>query len=235
MSKLSAKTTEWLKEAEQTYLDGMPSVTDPNRKRLMQIGLDAVQDELKRRTDQKKSQTTDPKPKESNQKQAQEYQENGRNDLADKVEQEVQNIHLDQTESARAFEPQPERRRIAFIPNPEPMTIPVVGIEFKDQKGNVEIRELDQVEIISLLKTYFKRVAMSKAMEEKRYSDAYGSEMGKTVYKLFQGWNTIYKETQEGSTWPQLEDCFPGYGRASLLQKVNAELLLRWARNEKQG
>ena len=55
MSKLSAKTTEWLKEAEQTYLDGMPSVTDPNRKRLMQIGLDAVQDELKRRADQKKA------------------------------------------------------------------------------------------------------------------------------------------------------------------------------------
>jgi hypothetical protein len=190
--------------------------------------------------DEKKSQSPDPAPKESTpqeffKKQAQEYRENGRNDLADKVEQEVQNIHLDQTESARAFEPQPERRRIALIPNPEPMTIPVVGIEFKDQKGNVEVRELDQVEIISLLKTYFKRVAMSKAMEEKRYSDAYGSEMGKTVYKLFQGWNTIYKETQEGSTWPQLEDCFPGYGRASLLQKVNAELLLRWARNEKQG
>lgn len=54
MSKLAAKTIEWLKEAEQKYIDGMPAVTDENRKRLMQIGLDAVQDELKRRA-QKKS------------------------------------------------------------------------------------------------------------------------------------------------------------------------------------
>jgi len=58
MSKLTAKTTEWLKEAEQKYIDGMPAVTDENRKRLMQIGLDAVRDELKLRA-QKKS---DPQP-----------------------------------------------------------------------------------------------------------------------------------------------------------------------------
>lgn len=58
MSKLSSKTIEWLKEAEQKYVDGMPAVTDENRKRLMQIGLDAVRDELKLRA-QKKS---DPQP-----------------------------------------------------------------------------------------------------------------------------------------------------------------------------
>jgi hypothetical protein len=58
MSKLSLKTTEWLKEAEQKYIDGMPAVTDENRKRLMQIGLDAVREELKLRA-QKKS---DPQP-----------------------------------------------------------------------------------------------------------------------------------------------------------------------------
>lgn len=54
MSKLAAKTIEWLKEAEQKYIDGIPAVTDENRKRLMQIGLDAVRDELQRRA-QKKS------------------------------------------------------------------------------------------------------------------------------------------------------------------------------------
>jgi hypothetical protein len=97
MSKLSSKTTEWLKEAEQKYVDGMPAVTDENRKRLMQIGLDAVRDELKLRA-QKKS---DPQPsaktgrlpenqKEFFQKQANEYREAGRNDLAEKVEQQIQ-------------------------------------------------------------------------------------------------------------------------------------------------
>jgi len=65
--------------------------------------------ELKRRADQKKSQSLDPAPKESNaqeffKKQAQEYRESGRNDLADKVEQEVQNMHRDQMESEKAFD-----------------------------------------------------------------------------------------------------------------------------------
>jgi hypothetical protein len=58
MSKLSSKTTEWLKEAEQKYVDGMPAVTDENRKRLMQIGLDAVRDELKLRAQKKSDQPT---------------------------------------------------------------------------------------------------------------------------------------------------------------------------------
>jgi hypothetical protein len=58
MSKLSTKTTQWLKEAEQKYIDGMPAVTDENRKRLMQIGLDAVQEELQRRAQKKSEQLT---------------------------------------------------------------------------------------------------------------------------------------------------------------------------------
>ena len=70
-------------------------------------------------------------------------------------------------------------------------------------------------------------------MEAKRYSEAYGSDMGKMVYKLFHGWNTIYNETQEGAAWPPMEDVFPGLGRASQTQKVNAEILWRWASNDK--
>ena len=84
-----------------------------------------------------------------------------------------------------------------------------------------------------MLKTWFKRVATSRAMEEGRYTDAYGGAMGKDTYKLFEGWNMIYNETKEGSAWPPMLDCFPGYKNASAVQKVNAELLWRWASNDK--
>lgn len=136
-----------------------------------------------------------------------------------------------QEQSTKAFEP--DRRVIAKIENPEPLTVPVVEIEFKDAKGNVYTRALDQTDILTLLKTYFKRVATSAKMEGKRYSEAYNSDMGKTVYKLFQGWNIIYNETEEGTAWPPLADVFPGLSRASQQQKVNAEILWRWASNDK--
>ena len=128
---------------------------------------------------------------------------------------------------------QGEKRVIARIENPEPVAVPVVEMEFKDAKGNTYTRALDQSDIISLLKTYFKRVAVSPKMEAKRYSEAYGSDMGKMVYKLFQGWNMIYNETKEGAAWPPLEDVFPGLSRASQQHKVNADVLWRWASNDK--
>jgi len=126
-----------------------------------------------------------------------------------------------------------EQRVIAKIENPSPITVPVVEMDFKDRNGNTYTRALDQADILSILKTYFKRVAISPKMEAKRYSEAYGSDMGKMVYKLFKGWNTIYNETKEGAAWPPLEDVFPGLGRASQIQKVNAEILWRWASNDK--
>ena len=150
---------------------------------------------------------------------------------AEKVEGEAVHQNQRQEQTAKAFEP--DRRVIARIENPEPLTVLVVEIEFKDAKGNVYTRAMDQTDILTLLKTYFKRVTTSAKMEGKRYSEAYNSDMGKTVYKLFQGWNIIYNETQEGAAWPPLADVFPGLGRASQQQKVNAEILWRWASNNK--
>ena len=81
MSKLTGKTTKWLQDAEKTYLEGMPAITDANRKRLMQIGLDAVQDELKRRAEGEKkseSQTTgnqEPTYQPTTEKEKEEYRE----------------------------------------------------------------------------------------------------------------------------------------------------------------
>lgn len=45
---------EWLLDAERQYLEGIPNVQDENRRALMQVGLDAVQEEIRNRRAQKK-------------------------------------------------------------------------------------------------------------------------------------------------------------------------------------
>ena len=121
-----------------------------------------------------------------------------------------------------------EQRVIAAINTAPVISIPVVEITLTSST-----KQLNRGDIMAMLKTYFKRVATSKAMEAGRFSDAYGGSMGQDTYKLFQGWNAIYQETQEGTAWPPLVDVFPGWGRASQGQRVNAEILWRWATNEK--
>lgn len=249
MSKLSSKSIEWLKDAEQKYIVNMPEVTEENRSRVkfMQDGLKAVREELAIRLIQQKKSEVQPIEKVEQLPQKIEravlnpsngipaLNETPEKLKADSSNQESdrfeftptgQTTYIGKTEKIRELSGsyQGETRVLAKIQDPEPIAVPVVQIEFKD--GH---RELNQGEIMSLLKTYFKRVATSAGMEAGRYSNVYNSNMGKTVYKLFQGWNTIYNETQEGAAWPPLENCFPGFGRASQNQKVNAEILWRWA------
>lgn len=121
-----------------------------------------------------------------------------------------------------------QHRVIGTVTEAPVIMVPVVEIALSSGT-----RQMNRVEIMNMLKTWFKRVATSKAMEKGLFSDAYGGAMGQDTYKLFQGWNTIYNETQEGAAWPPLEDVFPGLGRASQSQKVNAEILWRWASNDK--
>lgn len=145
------------------------------------------------------------------------------------MEEQVKNQHRDQSESAQVFEP--NRVVIARIENPKPVAVPVVEMDFKDRYSNVYTRKLDQADIIALLKTYFKRVAVRMA-KDGQYTDAYTSSMGQTVWKLFNGWHLIHKKTGEGVDYPVKEECFPGLKNASQAQKVCAELLHRWASNE---
>jgi len=121
-----------------------------------------------------------------------------------------------------------ESRVIGTVTAAPVISVPVVEIALSSGT-----KRMTRTEIMTMLKTWFKRVATSKAMEAGRYSDAYGSSMGQDTYKLFQGWNVIYNETKEGAAWPPLVDVFPGLARASQAQKVCAELLWRWATNDK--
>jgi len=109
------------------------------------------------------------------------------------------------------------------------VTIPVAEVKIGDT-----VRQLTQTEIVGYLKTYFKRVATGEKMKAGQYTNAYASEMGKTVWRLFDGWNLIYKETQEGSEWPPMVDVFPGWKNAQQAHKVTADVLWRWASNRKE-
>ena len=238
MKTVNQMTVKEIIESIEVMRNGLSLNPGEREKQILLKNIGRAQSELQKREDQKKSvepsanqgQLQKTPIRDASARVPQETKEEVAA-WAKKVEHEAQNQHRDQAESTQAFEP--TRVVIAKIENPTPITVPVVEMEFKDAKGNTYSRALDQADILSLLKTYFKRVAVSPKMEAKRYSEAYGSEMGKMVYKLFQGWNTIYNETQEGAAWPPLADCFPGMGRASQTQKVNAEILWRWASNEK--
>ena len=140
-----------------------------------------------------------------------------------------QTTYIGKTEKIRELPGnyQGDKRVIGTVTAAPVITIPVVEISLSSGT-----RQMNRTDIMNMLKTWFKRVATSKAMEKGRFSDAYGGAMGQDTYKLFQGWNTIYNETKEGSAWPPMEDCFPGLGRASQSQKVNAEILWRWASND---
>lgn len=244
MSKLAGKTIEWLKDAEQRYIDGMPAVTDANRKRLMQIGLDAVREELQRRA-QKKSvepsanqgQLPVVAPDVEQENKAAFFEERKAKEAKQEFEAAMQKANLLRSESNpvenKAFRESvmnAQQRVIGTVTEAPVITVPVVQIALSSGT-----KQMNRVEIMNMLKTWFKRVATSKAMEKGLFSDAYGGAMGQDTYKLFQGWNTIYNETQEGAAWPPLEDVFPGLGRASQSQKVNAEILWRWASNDKEN
>ena len=224
-------TVKEIIESIEVMRNGLSLNPGEREKQILLKNIGRAQSELQKREDQKKSmepsanqgQLEQPERRLPTKEELQAWERG--------MERDNQNQHRDQAESVQAFEA--NRVVIAKIENPAPITVPVVEMEFKDRDGNTYTRALDQADILSLLKTYFKRVAVSPKMEAKRYSEAYGSDMGKMVYKLFQGWNTIYNETQEGAAWPPLEDVFPGLGRASQSQKVNAEILWRWASNDK--
>lgn len=232
MSKLRQLTDQQIYTAIEAMQNGIAIKPNSEESKALEVSISRAYAELERRA-QKKSEVQ-PIEKIEQLPQKQELEE-----WAQKIESEQpQNMYRQALEKVpqqvkQFVQNEVETRLLGKIENPDPIAMPVIEMDFKDVKGNFYTRELTQTDIISLLKTYFKRVAISSKMEERRYSEAYGSQMGKTVYKLFQGWNTIYNATQEGVAWPPLENCFPGFKRASQTQKVNAEILWRWASGKK--
>lgn len=138
--------------------------------------------ELKRRA-QKKSDAPDSTPKESNRqeffkKQAQEYRESGRNDLADKVEQEVQNTHRDQIESEKAFDQRVEcKKREGFqttytAPQPQIKTVKapdfeddyadLINVTLTNSKGDEFVRTHTKAQVKANCRKYFANVLQTR-------------------------------------------------------------------------
>lgn len=250
---------EQIRKAIETFNKKLPLIPEGEDRDLCLVGLENFQNELARRN-QKKSESQ-PTGKTGQLEETEKIKravlnpslgipslnETPEKLAADREKQIEQKNkaewYEERREKAKANEPEKIRELsgsyqgetwvIGTIEDPTPAPVPYVIIGFKTKEGKTEIRRLTQTNILTLLKTYFKRVATSAKMESKRYSEAYDSDMGKTVYKLFQGWNMIYNETKEGAAWPPLADVFPGFARASQQQKVNAEILWRWASNDK--
>lgn len=253
MSKLAEKTVEWLKEAEQKYIDGIPAVIDENRKRLMQIGLDAVRDELQRRAQKKSDELTgqleQPERRLPTKEELQVWEQGKENKAVwyegkqEKAKEAKQKFEFTMQKSGllrlegnpvenKAFRESvmnAETRVIGTVTAAPVITVPVVEIALSSGT-----KQMNRAEIMTMLKTWFKRVATSKAMEEGRFSDAYGGAMGQDTWKLFNGWRMIYNETKEGTEYPPMMDCFPGYRNAKTTHKVNAEILWRWASNREE-
>lgn len=237
MSKLSTKTTKWLLDAEKQYVEGMPSVTDENRLRLMQIGLDAVREELKAR--QKKSEEQ-PEQEQPNptipplyKRQAAEYRAHGWEEKARQVEKE--GIEMQQIM---------ERIVVATVTPSPVIQVPAVAITLKRErtvekdgrrtKETVEdVCTMTQSEILTKLKTDFKGLVNTPGWLGKKYTEGKAGVMGYNVRELFKGWNAIHQITGEGEPWPLITDVYAGYNqRTSQDQRVGCEVLWRWASGE---
>lgn len=237
MSKLSTKTTKWLLDAEKQYVEGMPSVTDENRLRLMQIGLDAVREELKARQKKSDQQPAQEQPKPQPQK--------------------IQGVPNNVVEKREGFETtyykayqgytrenEVERVLVATVAPSPVIQVPAVAITLKRErtvekdgrrtKETVEeICTMTQGEILTKLKTDFKGLVNTPGWLGKKYTEGKAGVMGYNVRELFKGWNAIHQITGEGEPWPLITDVYAGYNqRTSQDQRVGCEVLWRWASGE---
>lgn len=162
--------------------NGRAATNDAHQLELIDLGL-AKYRKMLSDLDQKKSQSADPTPKESNRqeffkKQAQEYRESGRNDLADKVEQEVQNMHRDQMESEKAFDQRVEwEKREGFqttytAPQPQIKTVKapdfeddyadLINVTLTNSKGDKFVRTHTKAQVKANCRKYFANVLQTR-------------------------------------------------------------------------
>lgn len=233
---------EQIRKAIEKFNKKLPLIPEGEDRDLCLVGLENFQNELARRNQKKsESQPTGntrqlpPNVTLPTVAEMQEWQKKAEKEIQ-QTHEEIANMKGDDkaeylgkrliTQYANMVER--EQRVIGTVNAAPVITVHVVEIALSSGT-----KQMNRTEIMTMLKTWFKRVATSKAMEEGRFSDAYGGAMGQDTWKLFNGWRMIYNETKEGTEYPPLLDCFPGYKNAKTIHKVNAEILWRWASNDK--
>lgn len=137
-----------------------------------------------------------------------------------------------------------ERVLVATLEPSQVVQVPVVQITLRKEKmferdgkrvkETFEVKEtMTQSEILTMLKTYFKTLVNSENWKAGRYTEGKSGNMGFNVFELFKGWNAIYNITEEGDPYPIISEVYPGYRHTSQDQRVGAEILHRWASNDK--
>jgi uncharacterized protein YydD (DUF2326 family) len=202
MSKLSSKTTEWLKAAEQKYIADMPEITEENRSRVkyMQDGLKAVQEELALRLVEKKSESQ-PSQSTAQLPTKQEMQE-----WAKKEEQAqaANYVHIETSQK------QPESKiyttsnnGIKTVEAPE-FTIPdeLINVKLEDSKGNKQVKTFSKAQVRALARKYFSNVHESWLGKDRKMGVGFKNLLAYVVaWKEFDG------------ALPVLRDVLPDYDR----------------------
>lgn len=232
LSRLSNQEIEKAIQKMQKGIEIKPNSPESSE---LQTSIDRALEELKRRA-QKKSQDQEiEKAKQLPQKPELEA-------WAMQIENEAKNQAFDQEQAEKAFSI--ERVLVATIEPSQVVKVPVVQITLRKEKmfdrdgkrikETVEVKEqMTQSEILTMLKTYFKTLVNSENWKAGRYTEGKSGNMGFNVFELFKGWNAIYQITNEGEEYPPVSEVYPGYRHTSQDQRVGAEILWRWASNDK--
>lgn len=154
MSKLAEKTMAWLLDAKDKYERSMPDVKDAKRKALMQVGLDAVNEEIERRRNLKngEGQPGQPKPTPTPKKQN------------PKPAPKPAPVQASQNRQSEEKQPEPVLIADVLTPLPAP-TIPV-------RWANGEIKEMTEAELRRKAIDYFSDVLSSKKDPKDFYRSA---------------------------------------------------------------
>lgn len=148
MSKLAGKTMQWLLDAKDKYERGMPDVKDAKRKALMQVGLDAVNEEIERRRNLKngEGQPVQPKPTPTPEKQ------NPKPAPKPETVQPIQNR-------------QSEEKQVGPVLIADALTpVPAPTIAVKWVRG--EVKEMTQGELRQKTKDYFRDIVKGETDTE---------------------------------------------------------------------
>jgi len=222
------QTDDFLAKALKSYETLLPQMKEGEAKKLAKDGFLIVKTEIERRAQQKKSESQPTgktgqleQKKEFFQKQADEFREAGRNDLAEKVEQEVQNMHLDQEEIAKAFRGKTKaekweevREKLPAMARAYDETIKTVkapafvspgeliNVELEDSKGNKQVKTFSKAQVRALARKYFSNVHESWLGKERKMGVGFKNLLAYAVaWKEFDG------------ALPVLRDVLPDYDR----------------------
>lgn len=213
MSKLSSKTTEWLKAAEQKYIADMPEITDENRSRVkyMQDGLKAVQEELSLRLVEKKSESQpiekiEQLPKEIN-------LDAGLKEIArqewpkikaklDKIEP-IPVLPSDLQSAQSLLDRWAKERSIKTVKAPAFVTPDeLINVELEDSKGNKQVKTFSKAQVRALARKYFSNVHESWLGKDRKMGVGFKNLLAYVVaWKEFDG------------ALPVLRDVLPDYDR----------------------